>query len=119
LNPNAKSNAIRLAKGVLLGGMFAILTLAALVTFFVLLFAEDTSNYLFVAVSGIAVIGLSLATLWATGFWGRWGLAVFFALAPVVIILDSTINPFFPAGTVLAASVSYGLFRRSSSSNRQ
>ena len=102
-----------------MGGMFAILTLAALVTFFVSVSAEESLNYVLVALSGIAVFGLALATLWATGFWGRWGLAIFFALAPVIIVLDSAINPFFPAGALAAASLSYGLFRGSSKSERQ
>jgi hypothetical protein len=119
LSQNTKSNVSHLLKAVLIGGLFAVLTLAALVTFLIAVSADEGPNSLIATFSALATIGLSLATLWATGFWGRWGLAIFFALAPVILILDFTINPFFPVGTILAAGLLYGAFRRVDEANSQ
>jgi hypothetical protein len=55
----------------------------------------------------VAFILSVLLTLWGEGFWGRWGLILFFALLPIVLITDLTINPFFPLGTIIVAAICY------------
>jgi hypothetical protein len=55
----------------------------------------------------VAFVISTLLTLWGAGFWGRWGLVIFFAFLPIVMIADVTINPFFPLGTILVATVCY------------
>lgn len=116
LTQNTENNVARLLRGVILGGLFAVLNLIALVTL-VISVSPDSPSYPRAALSGLAVVGLSLATIWATGFWGRWGLAVFFSLAPVILILDFTINPLFPVGTILAAGLLYGTCQHTAKAN--
>lgn len=108
---DTESYGARLLRGVFLGGLFAVLGLVALVSLLISVAKDNGPDYLFAGLSGLAAICLSLATLWATGLWGSWGLAIFFALAPVVILIDFSINPYFPLGAVLAASLLHKMLR--------
>ena len=77
---------------------------------------SDNTNLLWLGLSIATYILSLLGTLWATGFWGNWGLLVFFGLAPVIILLDQTLNPLFPSGTLVAAFATHRLFRKKATS---
>ncbi len=90
------------------GGIFAVVTLFALI----FIFTSATSTPIDLTsllVSSIVLVASSLITVLATGFWGRWGMILFFLTAPVVLIIDSSVNPLFPSGTILFASLCYGV----------
>jgi len=111
MSTSTDGNVSRVLKAVVIGGFFAILCLVALVTLFIAVSGDEGPNYFLAILCAIAVVVFSLATIWFTGFWGRSGMAVFFALAPMILVLDFTINPYFPAGTILAAGLFYGALR--------
>lgn len=111
MSTGTDGNVSRVLKGVVIGGFFAILCLVALVTLFVAVSDDEGPNYLLAFLSATGVVVFSLATIRFTGFWDKWGMAAFFALAPVILVLDFTINPYFPAGTILAAGLFYGALR--------
>ncbi|WNC66858.1 hypothetical protein RI845_09930 [Thalassotalea nanhaiensis] len=93
------------------GGIFAVITLFALIFAFTSA-ASTPIDLTSTIVSSLVLVASSLITVWATGFWGRWGMILFFVTAPVVLIIDSSINPLFPSGTILFASLCYGFKRR-------
>ena len=97
-----KSEAATFFKGVFLGGFFSLVAFGFLIGLIVQLEQESTelANVVFCSI-GLGASGL--ATLWGAGFWGRWWLVGFFAFAPVILIVDFTINPLYPAGTIIIA----------------
>ncbi|WP_020413266.1 hypothetical protein [Microbulbifer variabilis] len=97
----------RFLKGVLIGGPLAIVTLGALIAVIVTI-ASPPINLLNLAMSIVTLVAAGMATTWATGFWGRWGMVLFFILAPVLVTLDFSINPLFPTGVIVVASLFYG-----------
>ncbi|WP_371195580.1 hypothetical protein [Glaciecola sp. SC05] len=103
-----KEDILRLLKGVFIGGLSAVGALFAGIHSFVLL-GQDNVQYLNLIISLVAFLFFCLLSLWATGFWGRWGMVLFFVISPVVLIIDYEINPFFPIGVILFASVCYAL----------
>jgi|GEM_PF-6383009 len=98
--------AIKFIKGVLIGGLFSLISLGLLIGLFVEAMNEELNVLMLLSLS-IAFVVSVLLTLWGAGFWGRWGLILFFAFLPVVLIADATINPFFPLGAIIVAAVCY------------
>jgi hypothetical protein len=109
------SDVKRIIRGVLGGGLSAVVTLFALMVTFAVATNEPV-KYPELALTVATLIAGSLVTIWATGFWGRWGMALFFISVPVAIIIDYTINPLFPLGVIVFASLCYGA-RKASSGN--
>uniref|UniRef100_UPI002FDF84A7 hypothetical protein n=1 Tax=Alteromonas sp. S167 TaxID=3117402 RepID=UPI002FDF84A7 len=97
-----KSEAVTFFKGVFLGGFFSLVAFGFLLGLIVQLDQKST-DLASVVLCSIGLVVFSLATLWGAGFWGRWWLVGFFAFAPVILIVDFTLNPFFPAGTIIIA----------------
>lgn len=99
-----KEEALKFLKGVFIGGFFSLVSLCFLVALIIQLAPENRSVFWLVVFSfGLACS--SLGALWGAGFWGRWGLVLFFAFAPIVLITDFSLNPFFPSGTIFIAVV--------------
>jgi hypothetical protein len=98
----------RLLKGVLIGGLGAVLTLSSALALFYFV-TQNVVEYSKLIASITSLVMFSLFTVWATGFWGRWGMILFFILAPVALIIDFTINPLFPAGVILFAALCFAL----------
>ena len=105
------SNVLKFLKGALLGGLFAVIGLFALLATFAVLSKEPLA-YAELTLAITTLVLSALATAWAAGFWGNWGMVLFFLAAPVVLIVDFAINPFFPAGVLIVASVAYGARRK-------
>ena len=98
-----KSDLVRLAKGVLIGGPLVVVACVSFTLALAYAIGDLSQNLLFVIIA-LSVFVLSLiGSLCFTGFWGRWGLLVFFPLAPFIILVDHAFNPLYPAGTVLIA----------------
>ena len=110
MTEDPRSKVSHFLKRVVLGGLFAILNLGAFLALVVSVAADGPPNYLLLGLSLLALIGFSLATVWAAGLWGRWGLAIFFALAPAILVLDYTTNPYFPVGSIMTAVLTLGIF---------
>ena len=92
-----RNEAIRLAKGILVGGLFAVITLFALI-YVVVSFNQEPIDLMGLAISIQVLLASTLVTVWATGFWGRWAMTLFFVSAPIVVTVDFAINPLFPPG---------------------
>lgn len=90
-----------------IGGTFVVITLFAYIFIFISL-NKDPIDMATLLISSVVLVASSLMTVWTTGFWGRWGMILFFITAPVVLITDSSINPLFPIGTIIFASLCYG-----------
>lgn len=97
----------RFLKAVFVGGPLAIVTLGAFVAV-IAIAGSSPIDYLYLIMNVVVLAMASIATVWATGFWGRWGMIVFFTLAPVLIVIDFSINPLFPSGVIAVASILYG-----------
>jgi hypothetical protein len=94
----------RFWKGVLLGGPMAAGMLFSLIAF-VGMYGNEGQYEAWQLVTALTAFAVFLlGTLWATGFWGRWGMLAFFALAPVIVVADFAVNPYAPAGSILLAA---------------
>lgn len=101
----------RFARAVLLAGPLLVLSLGALAFgIFALLSPNQVPAWQILLAWALVPFGLA-GVLWLAGFWGRWSLALFFLLAPLLIVVDYAINPFFPVGVILAA-VGFDAFGR-------
>lgn len=101
---HSSSNVKRLLIGALGGGLLSVVALFALM----LLYAQISSverPVVSILITAAVFVASSLGVLWATGFWGRWGMAIFFAILPVLLVIDFSLNPFFPFGVVLVAAI--------------
>ena len=98
----------RLLKGIFIGGLGAVLALSSAIAI-VYFTTQDVVEYLKIVAAITSLITFSLFTVWATGFWGRWGMILFFILAPLALIIDFTINPLFPSGVILFAGLCFAL----------
>jgi len=105
-----KNDKIRFLFAVTVGGVFAVSTLLASVSA-ASVFMQEKVVYADAVLSCVLVIIFALLTVWATGFWGKWGMVLFFLFAPLSIVLDATLNPFFPLGVIVFASLCFGLFK--------
>ncbi|MBT0588189.1 hypothetical protein [Alteromonas oceanisediminis] len=103
-----KEEILRLLKGVFIGGLSAVGALFAGIYSFALL-GQESVQYLNLIISLVAFIFFCFLSLSATGFWGRWGMVLFFTVSPVILIIDYEINPFFPIGVILFALLCYAL----------
>ena len=97
-----KIEAVTFLKRVFLGGFFSLVAFGFLMELMVLL-GQENINLASLAPCLIGLVASGLATLWGAGFWGRWWLVGFFVFAPVIIVTDFTLNPFFPTGTIMIA----------------
>jgi len=100
------SDVMKFFKGVFIGGTISLISLGFLVGIFIEATKENIET-LSLTSYFVGFIVSTLLTLWGAGFWGRWGLFLFFALLPIVLITDFTINPFFPLGVILVATGCY------------
>ena len=86
-----------------MGGIVSVAALASLVSLLVYTTATDAPDWT-AAIASIMSFGLCvLGTVWATGFWGRRGMAVFFAAAALLLVIEFSANPLFPIGTIFIA----------------
>jgi len=97
-----KIEAITFFKGVFLGGFFSLVAFGCLIGLIIQL-DQESSELVNVILCAIGLGASSLAALWGAGFWKRWWLVGLFAFAPVILIVDFTLNPFFPVGTIIVA----------------
>ncbi len=103
-NEKLTQNLVKFLRGVFVGGFFALVSLGFFIALVLQLQSDQRSNFFLVTI--IVGIGCSsLAALWGAGLWGHWLLLLFFALLPIVLIVDFSLNPLFPAGSILMASV--------------
>ena len=103
---NYSSDIKRLIKGVFVGGLFAVVSLFALVYFFALM-SQPKVEYLKLFCTLAVLFIASTLAVWGAGFWGRWGMILFFIIAPVILILDFSLNPLFPLGIIVFAAACY------------
>lgn len=113
---NEQSEIKRLLKGVFVGGLSAVVSLIATMALVGIAGQEQVEYSALATASGVLIISVPL-TVWGAGFWGRWGMVLFFLVAPIVIVLDWSMNPLFPSGVILLAAVCYGLFSKRASKN--
>ena len=65
--------------------------------------SEGRPSVFNLSASVVAYIISLLGLLWVMGFWGRWGVALFLVLAPVVLLLDYVAS-LFPLVTLIFAA---------------
>ena len=104
---NRSSDVKRFLKGVFVGGFSAVVALFALMMS-IALSSQPEIEYFNLTAALIVLVASSALAVWATGFWGRWGMILFFILAPVILVVDFSMNPLFPAGTIIFAMICYG-----------
>jgi hypothetical protein len=97
-----KSEAVKFFKGVFLGGFFSLVAFGFLIGLIVQL-DQESIELAYVVLCAIGLGASGVAALWGAGFWGRWWLVGFFAFAPAILIVDFTLNPFYPSGTIIIA----------------
>jgi len=97
----------RIIFAILGGGIFALASLFSLVAV-VAVVGQEPFSILEAIIPIVALTIFPLLTIWAAGFWGRWGMILFFAVAPIAIVIDASTNPLFPVGVLLLAGVCYG-----------
>lgn len=103
---NLSSDIKRLIKGIFVGGLFAVVSMFALI-YFLALMSQPKVEYLKLFCAFAVLLIASLLAVWGAGFWGRWGMILFFIIAPVVLVVDYSLNPLFPLGTVVFAAACY------------
>lgn len=106
----SKKDIKRFLLAISVGGISAVACLFSLMALVAIL-SQDKLQVFEIALAVSSLAFFSLLTVWATGFWGQWGMIVFFILAPVVLVFDYAVDPIFPFGTIVFASACYGLYK--------
>jgi len=95
----------RFLKALLIGGPMAVGMFFSLVAFVGMYGNNELYEVRHLAITLISFLIFLLATFWATGFWGRWGMLVFFMFAPLILVVDFTVNPLAPVGSIIVSSI--------------
>lgn len=104
----------RFWKALLIGGPMAAGMLFSVVAFFGMYWNEDKYQSWEVWSAFGAYVFFLLATIWATGFWGRWLPSILFVLLPAIVVADYALNPVAPFGAfaiALAFLIGESLFK--------
>ena len=95
-------------KALFIGGPLIVAGLVSLVVFVGLALNDAPLWKLFLCF----IFGVSFlyTALWVTGFWGKWGMILFFTLAPLVVLMDFAVNPVAPLGSIVFGIVCLYIF---------
>ncbi|WP_371193260.1 hypothetical protein [Glaciecola sp. SC05] len=101
-----KVDLILLCKGIFLGGLGSVGSLASILAL-VYLSRYDPLDMGLIFITVFALAICLMLSLWATGFWKHWGMLLFFLICPIALVVDYSFNPLFPMGVIGFSALCY------------